>query len=81
MGYRKKEAASIHYYSDRLKYKLNRLRASTAAIIEAPSGYGKTTAVRDYLRENIPQSVDRYWFTAVDEDRKRNTDGSAMKSK
>lgn len=68
MEYRKKEATSIHYYSDRLKYKLNRLRASSATIIEAPSGYGKTTAVRDYLRENIPQSVDRYWFTAVDEE-------------
>ena len=67
MAYRKTKTADIHYYSDRLKHKLNNLRTSLAAVVEAPSGYGKTTAVRDYLEDNLPQSAAVHWFTAVDE--------------
>ena len=67
MECRKAGTADIHYYSDRLKNKLNSLRTARAAIVEAPSGYGKTTAVRDYLEGNLPQSASVYWFTAVDE--------------
>lgn len=67
MEQRKTGTADIHYYSDRLKHKLNKLRTSHAVVIEAPSGYGKTTAVRDYLEGNLPQSSAVYWFTAADE--------------
>jgi LuxR family maltose regulon positive regulatory protein len=67
MEQRKSGTADIHYYSDRLKHKLNNLRTSHAAIVEAPSGYGKTTAVRDYLEGNLSQSSAVYWFTAADE--------------
>jgi LuxR family maltose regulon positive regulatory protein len=35
--------------------------------VQAPAGYGKTTAVRDYLEKNLPHSADLFWFTAVDE--------------
>jgi LuxR family maltose regulon positive regulatory protein len=35
--------------------------------MEAPSGYGKTTALRDYLKASVPQDTDVYWFTAVEE--------------
>ena len=59
--------ADIHYYSDSLKNKLNNLSSSPAVIVEAPSGYGKTTAVRDYLENNLPKGTHVYWFTAVDE--------------
>ena len=59
--------ADIHYYSDNLNSKLNNLSSSPAAIVEAPSGYGKTTAVRDYLENNLPKGTAVYWFTAVDE--------------
>lgn len=34
---------------------------------EAPSGYGKTTAVQDYLRDNLPEGPSLYWWNA-DED-------------
>ena len=60
-------AADPYYFSDRLTRKLDQLRASPVAIIEAPSGYGKTTAVREYLQANLPQSAEVYLFTAVDE--------------
>ena len=38
-----------------------------AAVVEAPSGYGKTTAIRDFLQNVVPQGTPVYWFTAVDE--------------
>lgn len=57
-----------HYYSDRLLKKLGRLRQKTAAAVEAPSGYGKTTAVREYLESSLPQDTPVFWFTAADEE-------------
>ena len=56
-----------HYYSKRLLAKLEAVTASPAVIVEAPSGSGKTTAVRDYLKKNIQPACDVRWFTAVDE--------------
>lgn len=56
-----------HYYSDRLIKKMKGLCFGPTAAIEAPSGYGKTTAVRDFLEREIPQNTPVYWFTAMDE--------------
>lgn len=56
-----------HYYSNRLKCKLDKLRFAPAAIVEAPSGYGKTTAIRDHLEAGPHQVTPVYWFTAADE--------------
>ena len=64
---RKSGRREAHYYSDRLKQRLNKLRFTPVAIVEAPSGYGKTTAVRDYLDANLPQGTPIYWFTATNE--------------
>lgn len=67
MGRSKTGTSEIHYYSDRLKHKLNNLKTSRAVIVEAPSGFGKTTAVRDYLERDLPQDSSVYWFNAADE--------------
>ncbi|MDX9871064.1 MAG: LuxR C-terminal-related transcriptional regulator [Clostridia bacterium] len=64
---RNRSKTDLHYYSDRLRRKLAELRFSPAAIVEAPSGYGKTTAIRDFLDDQLPQSAPVYWFTATDE--------------
>ncbi len=56
-----------HYYSDRLRRKLNQIHSLPAVIIEATSGYGKTTAVRDFLEALKPYSTAVHWFTAVSE--------------
>lgn len=56
-----------HYYSERLKQKLNRLRFSPVTVIEAPSGYGKTTAVSDFLEKELIKGTPVYWFTAAEE--------------
>lgn len=66
-GSNKLESKRLHYYSDRLIRKLEELRFSPAAIVEAPSGYGKTTAIRDFLDDQLPQGAPVYWFTAIDE--------------
>ena len=67
MEQRKSGRSEPHYYSDRLKNKLDKLRFAPATIVEAPSGYGKTTAIRDFLEARLPQGTPVYWFTATDE--------------
>ena len=57
-----------HYFSDRLRRKMKLLAVSNAAIIEAPSGCGKTTAMRGYLKETVSNDEDIFWFAAVDEE-------------
>ncbi len=57
----------LHYYSKRLKQKLNTLHSAPIAVVEAPSGYGKTTAILDFLEAELPQTTPVYWFTAADE--------------
>lgn len=57
----------LHYYSERLKQKLNRIRSVSAAVVEAPAGYGKTTAIRDFLEAELPKTTPVYWFTSADE--------------
>ncbi|HWQ29840.1 MAG TPA: LuxR C-terminal-related transcriptional regulator [Negativicutes bacterium] len=63
----KRGKAELHYFSSRLKLKLDRLRQVPAAVVEAPAGYGKTTAIRDFVKNNIPEGTPVYWFTATEE--------------
>lgn len=67
MGQRKSYSTEPHYYSEGLKGKLNELRFASTAVVEAPSGYGKTTAVRDFLKTGIPENTPVFWFTAMNE--------------
>jgi len=65
---KKSAKASQHYYSARLQKKMEQLAASKATIIEAPSGYGKTTAMRDYINNLASQDDEICLFTAVYEE-------------
>ncbi len=58
----------LHYYSQRLKQKLERTFQSKTILMEAPSGYGKTTAVRDYLDLRAGKGARVYWFTVMEEE-------------
>ena len=51
------------YFSDEIQKKLSRIYESSLTMIEAPAGYGKSTAVRWAMREIPPEQV--HWFTAV----------------
>jgi len=64
----KHENQDLHYHSDRLRRKMKVLATSNTAIIEAPSGCGKTTAMRDYLNTRAAKDDIIHWFVAVDEE-------------
>lgn len=55
-----------YYFSDKLKEQLGQISQYPLTIIEAPSGFGKTTAVREYLRNQLPQ-VTCEWYTCLGE--------------
>ncbi len=57
----------IVYFSERLLLKLSRVKDYPLTIVEAPSGFGKTTAFREYLRKNIPPSARVLWYTSLGE--------------
>lgn len=67
MGKGKNSRVELHYFSDSLKQKLRNMLYAPATVVEAPSGYGKTTAVRDFFEAELPTGVPLYWFTATDE--------------
>lgn len=56
-----------YYFPERLKKQLSRIMDFPLTIVEAPSGFGKTTAVREYLNENLPQDSCQYWYTSLGE--------------
>ncbi|MDU6266342.1 MAG: LuxR C-terminal-related transcriptional regulator [Anaerocolumna aminovalerica] len=56
-----------YYFSDRLKKQLNKIHRYPLTIVEAPSGFGKTTAVREYLTETLPHNACEYWYTCLGE--------------
>lgn len=56
-----------HYYPARVLEQLAGVFAFPATVVLAPGGYGKTTAVRDFVRDNLPAGTVLEWC-AVDEE-------------
>lgn len=56
-----------YYFSDTLKKQLAQISHYPLTIIEAPSGFGKTTAIREYLKENLSDSSRQLWYTCLGE--------------
>ena len=56
-----------YYFSEKLRRKFELLSMSKAAFVDAPSGYGKTTAMRDYLKDADAHGEAVFWYTALDE--------------
>lgn len=55
-----------YYFPDKLKKQLIQMSQYPLTVIEAPGGFGKTTAVREYLKNEHPQAVCE-WYTCLDE--------------
>ena len=53
------------YLSDRLKDQLAQIPHFPLTVVEAPSGFGKTTAVREYLKETLPDGAKQFWYTCL----------------
>lgn len=56
-----------YYFPDQLRSKLEQIPRHAATIVEAPSGFGKTTAVREYLKVNLPDGARELWYTCLGE--------------
>lgn len=56
-----------YYFPDILKRQLEKISYYPLTIIEAPYGFGKTTAIREYLKENISDSSRQLWYTCLGE--------------
>ena len=56
-----------YYFSKKLKRQLDQISRHPLTIVEAPSGFGKTTAVREYLKEKISHGACEYWYTCLGE--------------
>jgi LuxR family maltose regulon positive regulatory protein len=67
MKQRKIDITNPHYYPEKLKRKLDKLRYAPATFVVAPSGYGKTTVLRDFFEADVFKGTSVYWFTAADE--------------
>ena len=51
------------FFSDALRSKLEKVKTCAFSALEAPAGYGKTTAIRQLFQES---DMSVCWFTAVD---------------
>ena len=56
-----------YYFSDKLKRQLDQIASHPLTIVEAPSGFGKTTAIREYFKESLPEGACEYWYTCLGE--------------
>ncbi len=56
------------YLSERLKSRLETMYKFPVTVIEAPTGYGKTTAVKAFLKERACKYI---WFNVDNEDREQ----------
>lgn len=54
-----------YYFSNELKKQLDQISNHSLTIIEAPSGFGKTTAIKEYLKERTNDDVHEYWYTCL----------------
>lgn len=59
--------SKTYCFSDKLKRQLDQMPYYPLTIVEAPSGFGKTTAVREYLKENLAPDAQEYWYTCLGE--------------
>lgn len=63
----KKNFRDKYYISSRLKEQLERIPAYRLTLVEAPSGFGKTTAVREYLAQYVRGQGGIRWYTCFGE--------------
>jgi LuxR family maltose regulon positive regulatory protein len=61
------ETHERYYFPERLRSLLTGIASQPFTLVEAPSGYGKTTAVREYLKNNLPTGARAHWYTCFGE--------------
>ncbi|MEG0853129.1 MAG: LuxR C-terminal-related transcriptional regulator [Angelakisella sp.] len=56
-----------YYFPKLLKGQLAQILNYPLTLVEAPSGFGKTTAVKEHLEEPPYQAINIYWYTCLGE--------------
>ncbi len=56
-----------YFFPKRLTQQLSQIQNYPLTVVEAPSGFGKTTAVSEYLKQSIPEKTEVYWYTCLGE--------------
>ena len=64
---RRQKPQRQYYFSEKLKQRLTRIPFYPLTVVEAPAGFGKTTAVREFLKENLPPDAREFWYTCLGE--------------
>ncbi|MDR1578873.1 MAG: hypothetical protein LBS35_00830, partial [Synergistaceae bacterium] len=49
-----------YYFPGHITEKLARIPEHPVTFVEAPSGFGKTTAIREYIRRSLPEAFSRW---------------------
>ena len=57
----------MYYFSEKLRRKLDHISEYPLTVVEAPSGFGKTTAVREHLKKMVSHGAREYWYTCMGE--------------
>jgi LuxR family maltose regulon positive regulatory protein len=55
------------YFPSRLRKRLAMISDYSVTLVEAPSGFGKTTAVREYIKDRLQKGVRERWYTCLGE--------------
>jgi LuxR family maltose regulon positive regulatory protein len=55
------------YFSPRLEEKLKLMQCSRTTVFHAPSGYGKTTAAREFFERHLPKGASLVWHVCEEE--------------
>lgn len=63
------------FFPERLMSQLAHIRDYPLTLVEAPSGFGKTTAVREFMRRSYPVDARRHWYTCLGEAPSRAWEG------
>ncbi len=56
-----------YYFSEKLTRQLQQVPYYPVTVLEAPSGFGKTTAIKEYLKEIHLGEASEYWYTCLGE--------------
>ena len=65
--YQKLNCQNSYCFTDKLKRQLAQIPNHPLTVVEAPSGFGKTTAVREFLKEYLSDGACEYWYTCLSE--------------
>ena len=64
---KKKPDPTPYYFPQRLQKRLAAIPDHALTVVEAPSGFGKTTAVREYFAATLAKSARQAWYTCLGE--------------